>query len=67
MKDQKTPLPTGISKPATRALHNQGYYYIEDLASLTEAELLSLHGLGPKAIPVLKQALKEQGLELAAG
>ena len=63
MKDQKTPLPSTIGEPATRALNNQGFSYLEELTRLTESELLSLHGLGPKAITILRQALKEQGQE----
>jgi uncharacterized protein YdhG (YjbR/CyaY superfamily) len=52
-----------ISAPARRALESKGIKTVRKLSSFSEKELLSLHGIGPTAIPVLKQALKEAGLE----
>lgn len=59
-------LPQGLSKPAQRALMAAGYHRLEQLAGISEQELLKLHGVGPKSIPVLRQALAAQGLALAA-
>jgi len=56
-----TDLPK-ISAPATRALASAGYTDLENLAQATEAELLALHGMGPKAMSVLRRALEEHGL-----
>ncbi|GAB3151405.1 helix-hairpin-helix domain-containing protein [Microbispora hainanensis] len=56
-----TDLPK-ISAPATRALASAGYTDLENLAQATEAELLALHGMGPKAMSVLRLALEEHGL-----
>lgn len=50
------------SAPAQRALHNAGYTKLEQLSKITEADLLKLHGMGPKAVSILKQALKEKEL-----
>jgi uncharacterized protein YdhG (YjbR/CyaY superfamily) len=51
------------SAPAQRALHNAGYTRLEQLSKISEADLLKLHGMGPKAVGILKQALKEKGLK----
>jgi DNA-directed RNA polymerase alpha subunit len=51
------------SAPATRALHNAGYTRLEQLTKVSEAELAKLHGMGPKALGILKDALKAKGLK----
>ncbi|MCE7980938.1 MAG: DNA-binding protein [Caldilinea sp. CFX5] len=51
-----------ISAPARRALTAAGYQRLEQLTQVSEAELLRLHGMGPKAIGILRQALQERGL-----
>ncbi|GAB3878466.1 helix-hairpin-helix domain-containing protein [Microbispora bryophytorum] len=56
-----TDLPK-IGAPATRALASAGYTDLENLAQATEAELLALHGMGPKAMSMLRRALEEHGL-----
>lgn len=45
-----------ISAPATRALASIGITKMEQLKTKTEKELLELHGFGPKAIRILKEA-----------
>lgn len=50
------------SNPARSALHAAGYTRLEQLTQVTEAELLKLHGMGPKAIRILREALAERGL-----
>ncbi|CAM4493422.1 DNA-directed RNA polymerase alpha subunit [Paenibacillus endophyticus] len=54
-----------ISGPATRALSHAGLFKLEQLTKVTEADLLKLHGLGPKAIRILNEVLKEKGLSFA--
>lgn len=54
-----------IGKPATRALANIGYYRLEQLTEVAEADMLKLHGVGPKAVRILNEALKERGLSFA--
>ncbi len=58
-------LVPGLSQPAQRALKAAGYTRLEQLAGVSEADLLALHGVGPKAIAALRQALAAQGLALA--
>ncbi|WNS45711.1 DNA-binding protein [Paenibacillus sp. MMS20-IR301] len=62
---QGTSLPVKISKPADRALAEAGIVNLEQLTAVTEAELLSLHGMGPKGIRILREALAAKGLDLA--
>jgi predicted flap endonuclease-1-like 5' DNA nuclease len=59
------PLPQGIGRPATRALEAAGYTSLEQLAQVNERDLLKLHGVGPKAVRVLREALAERGLTFA--
>ena len=63
-KDMGNPWPAGVSKPAQRALAGAGYTRLEHLANARESDLLKLHGMGPKAMGALKQALAEKGLTL---
>ena len=56
-----------IGAPATRALEAAGYSRLEQLTKVTEAELGQLHGMGPKALGILHDALKEKGLSFKAG
>ena len=51
-----------ISNPARRALEHAGYTGLEQLPGLSEKELLRLHGVGPKAVDILRAALAERGL-----
>lgn len=54
------------SNPALRALNNAGYTHLEQLTEVSEQDLLKLHGMGPKAIRILRAALEERGLSFAA-
>ena len=54
--------PKGTGNPASSALEHAGYRTIEDLTNLTERELLAIHGVGPKAVGVLRAVLAERGL-----
>jgi predicted flap endonuclease-1-like 5' DNA nuclease len=58
-------LPRGIGAPATRALTAAGYTRLDQLTAASEAELLRLHGVGPRAIRLLREALAERGLAFA--
>ncbi len=60
-----TDLPAKLAAPAKRALAGAGYTSLEQLATVTEAELKRLHGMGPKAFGQLEDALAEQGLSFA--
>lgn len=58
-------LPMKLSAPARRALAGAGIETLADLATHSEAEVLALHGMGPKAMTTLRQALAEAGLSFA--
>lgn len=57
-------VPRAIGAPATRALAAAGYTRLDHLDGVPAAELLALHGVGPKALRVLGEALAERGLSL---
>ncbi|WP_285701186.1 MmcQ/YjbR family DNA-binding protein [Actinomadura sp. NBRC 104412] len=57
-------LPASIGRPATRALLGAGLATLEQVATRSEAELLALHGVGPKAVRILAEALAEKGMFL---
>lgn len=48
-------------RPARQAREAAAYTQLEQLTSLSEQELLKLHGIGPKALGLLRQALAEKG------
>jgi uncharacterized protein YdhG (YjbR/CyaY superfamily) len=56
-----------IGSPATRALEAAGYTQPKQLIKVTEADLARLHGMGPKALGLLREALKAQGLSFKPG
>jgi len=60
-KKQESDFPN-IGAPATRALEIEGYTQLKQLTKVSEAELAQLHGVGPKAIRILHEALKAKGL-----
>lgn len=49
--------PTGIAAPALRALYAAGYRKLDDVVKITDEELLSLHGMGPKAVRLIREAI----------
>jgi hypothetical protein len=53
--------PPGVSGPALRALQGAGVRSLADLARWTEADLAKLHGMGPKALGILRTALAASG------
>jgi hypothetical protein len=55
------PFPKGVSQPAIRALASAGYTHLDQLQNASWKHLSSLHGMGPKALGILKDALEEQG------
>jgi len=53
--------PVGMSGPALRALSVAGVRSMDDVTRWTEAELAALHGMGPKGIRILRDALAASG------
>jgi predicted flap endonuclease-1-like 5' DNA nuclease len=55
-------LPNGIGKTAARELHLNGITTLEQVARHSRDELLAIHGVGPKAVRILEEALAAEGL-----
>lgn len=58
-------LPTTFGAPARRALIHAGITHLEQLSRVSEGELLKLHGVGPRAIRLLRDILAGHGLRFA--
>jgi hypothetical protein len=48
------------SQPAARALHSAGIHRLSQLENISDKELLKLHGFGPKALRILRAAIKKR-------
>lgn len=55
-------LPDAIGKTAARELQLAGVDSLTKVSLHTEKELLALHGVGPKALRILAEALAAKGL-----
>jgi predicted flap endonuclease-1-like 5' DNA nuclease len=64
-REPESDLPQSIGRTARRVLALSGYTRLAQLTAVSEAELLRLHGVGPKAIRLLREALAAQGLTFA--
>ncbi|HTN99933.1 MAG TPA: hypothetical protein VL068_04590 [Microthrixaceae bacterium] len=53
-----------IGAPATRALASIGVTRLDELSDRSEAELLALHGFGPRALRIISEALAVEGRSL---
>jgi hypothetical protein len=60
-------LPDAIGRTAARELSLNGITSLEDVSAHTEKELLAIHGVGPKAVRILGEALARRGLEFRTG
>lgn len=58
--------PKGLAQPAIRALLSAGYTRLDQLTAARESDLLKLHGMGPKALALLRSALSARGLSFAS-
>lgn len=58
--------PKGVSQPAIRALASIGVSKVEQLTKHRESAVAMLHGMGPKALGILKAELKSQGKSFKA-
>jgi hypothetical protein len=54
--------PTGMSRPALRALYAAGFSELRQLAKVREADIAALHGMGPKAMGLLRAGLQARRL-----
>lgn len=55
-------LPDEIGKTAARELAGAGIASLATVAEHSRRELLAIHGVGPKAVRILDEALQERGL-----
>jgi hypothetical protein len=65
-KEAVSPWPKGVGSPAVRALTGAGFTQLSDLTRVSKKELSELHGMGPKALRVLEEALQKAGIAFAA-
>ena len=56
-------LPDTIGKTAARELAGHGIASLTQVAEHSTKELLAIHGVGPKAIRILGEALGSKGLD----
>ena len=57
--------PLRAESPARQALRAVGVTRLAELTKYSEQELLKLHGVGPKAIRLFREALAARGLTFA--
>lgn len=62
---QDTEFPHSMGNVSRRELALNGYTRFDQLTSVTPAELLKIHGVGPKAIRILEAELAARGLAFA--
>lgn len=62
----KTDFPQNIGNPARQALEVAGYTKLKQLTKVSEDELGKLHGMGPKALRILRETLDAKGLSFAS-
>jgi hypothetical protein len=53
-----------IGASATRALASIGVHRLSQVSEHRAPDLLALHGMGPRALAILRQALADRGLVL---
>lgn len=58
-------LPDEIGKTAARELSAHGITSLDEVSRHSKAELLAIHGVGPKAVAILGDALAARGLDYA--
>lgn len=63
--DLQTELTPRIGQTACRVLALAGYTRYDDLTRASAAELMRIHGVGPKAIRILHEELALRGLAFA--
>lgn len=58
--------PSTMGKVAPRELAVHGIHMLKQATKYTEKELLAIHGVGPKAIRIIKEELAKKKLRLKA-
>jgi pimeloyl-ACP methyl ester carboxylesterase len=65
LEEREHDFPKSIGRPATNALLAAGYTRLEQLARVREVDIKQLHGVGRKAIKILRAELAEKGLSFS--
>jgi hypothetical protein len=60
-----TEYPQRLGRTARRELALHGYTRYDQLTGVTPAQLLAIHGVGPKAVRILGEELAARGLAFA--
>ena len=55
-----------LAKPAQRAIQNAGITTFDQLSKYSEKEVSQFHGIGQKALNVIKEEMKEKGFNFTA-
>ena len=62
--NEETDLPASMGKVARRGLELHGFTRLDRFDGASEAALLAIHGVGPKAIRILREQLESRGSTL---
>lgn len=62
MTTEGTEFPASLGKVARRVLAVHGLTQFAQLADRSERELLGIHGVGPKAVRILREELRSRGM-----
>lgn len=60
--EQENKIPFSVGAPALRVLLHNKIFTLEQLTSYSEKEILSMHGVGPKAMKIIKSELGKYGM-----
>lgn len=66
-KSDLSALPARIGNPARNTLAANGITRLDQLTDVTEAEVAALHGMGPKALGILRDVLAANGQSFKDG
>jgi hypothetical protein len=58
-------LPEGSAQPAIRALESAGITWLSQCSGMSDDALRRLHGMGPRAIGLIRDALRAKGMTFA--
>jgi predicted flap endonuclease-1-like 5' DNA nuclease len=63
--EDESEFPVALGEVARRELTVHGITRFEQLTSLTESDVLNIHGIGPKAVRILMEELDARGVQFA--
>ena len=66
MTPEETEFPRSIGNVARRELAAHGLTRFAQLTDHSERELLEIHGVGPKAVQILREELSSRGMAFRA-